>query len=344
MYGFLLSFFLLFSFNVLSAQEAYSSGETCFGESAVEEFNAEIMQRELLLRDVEKKPLSSLVHHVNPERHLLPQHPDSLKLNIEYNQDVYSHNKTIQKPQTVGLNFTAATINNAHFLPPDSMGAIGPQQFTLAINGLIKTFNKNTGIADGMLNASLNNFFNSVRNGSDISDPRIRYDRHAQRWEVVAINVENSNNRIVIAVSDGPVISLSTVWRFFFFLGGDGCFHDYPTLGVDRFALYIGGNAFCNSGDKKIFVVNKESILGVGPIQFTMFNNLIDSNGAGLYTPQGVDNFDTNSTVGYFIGIDNAFFGRLVLRRVLNPGSTPSLSSNIFISVPSTSPPNLGES
>ncbi len=59
----------------------------------------------------------------------------------------------------------------------------------------------------------------------------------------------------------------------------------------------------------------------------------------GPYTPQGVDNFDSNTDAGYIIGVDNQQFGRLSLRRVSNPGGTPSLSGNVFITVPATNFP-----
>src|SRR5437763_1103251 len=51
--------------------------------------------------------------------------------------------------QTVGTNFLGATLFTSGYLPPDSMGAIGPSQFLLAVNGRIKTFAKN-GTADGI--------------------------------------------------------------------------------------------------------------------------------------------------------------------------------------------------
>ena len=55
-----------------------------------------------------------------------------------------------------------------------------------------------------------------------------------------------------------------------------------------------------------------------------------------MYTPQGVDNYDAAATEGYFIGVSNAAFGRLVLRRVSSPGGTPTISANILLTVPST--------
>ena len=78
------------------------------------------------------------------------------------------------------------------------------------------------------------------------SAPRIRYDRITQRWYMVMIDVPNDGvntfaNRVMIAVSDTPNISSTTAWRFFFF-NPTANFVDYPTLGIDNNALYIGAN------------------------------------------------------------------------------------------------------
>jgi hypothetical protein len=56
----------------------------------------------------------------------------------------------------------------------------------------------------------------------------------------------------------------------------------------------------------------------------------------GPWAPQGVDNYDPAANEGYFIGVSNTLFGRLVLRRVADPGGTPSVSPNIGLTVPST--------
>jgi hypothetical protein len=228
------------------------------------------------------------------------------------------------------------------------MGDVGPTQFILAVNGRIRSFNKSTGNPDGVLNADMDVFFSSVRDGFSTTDPRIRYDRLSQRWFVIIINTQSTDNRVLIAVSDAATITASTVWTFFFFQHNivtttrpSGCFADYPTLGVDANALYIGVNQFCpnNYAGSDVFVVRKSSILGSGPIVVTAFRNVATSSSAGPYTPQGVDNFTPGATEGYFIGVDTLTFGTLYLRKISNPGGTPSISANIQITVPATSLP-----
>lgn len=259
--------------------------------------------------------------------------------------------------QTVPLAFTAATlsgINPTLAFPPDCMGAVGPSQFVVFVNGRLVTFNKTTGLADGHLNVDPDVFFSSVIDGSFTSDPRVRYDRLTGRWFLIIINV-NTPNRILLAVSDGlnaGAILPQTVFTFFYIdiaatppAISNTCFADYPTLGLDANALYIGVNNFCGSPSQTFngcdgYVVRKSSILGAGPLVVTVFRGIVASAaGVGPYTPQGVDNFDPAATEGYFIGVDNATFGTLMFRRVLDPGGTPTISGNLSITVPATSFP-----
>lgn len=260
-------------------------------------------------------------------------------------------------PQTVGTNFTGATLfgtNPTFAFPPDCMGAIGPNQYVVFVNGRLVTFNKTTGLSDGVLNAGPDVFFSSVINGSSTSDPRIRYDRLTGRWMLVIINV-STPNRILLAVSDAAsngTISGGTVFTFFFIdisatppAISATCLADYPTLGIDNNALYIGTNNFCGSPTQSYnssdgYVIRKTSILGAGPIILTVFRGLVASSAsAGPYTPQGVDNVSPTANEGYFIGVDNLTFGTLMMRRVATPGGTPTISANISITTATTTFP-----
>ncbi len=260
-------------------------------------------------------------------------------------------------PQTLGTSFTGATLADAGAFPPDCMGAVGPTQFIVAINGRIRSFNKSTGVADGILNADMDVFFTSVMtpiSNTFTSDPHIRYDRLSGRWIVIIIDVPGGTgstaNRVLIAVSNTSTITGSTVWTFFYFrhdtvspAGDVNGFADYPTPGIDANAIYIGVNVFDSAGSYSgttAFVVRKSSVLGAGPIVVTAFRNLTGGpTGSGPFSPQGVDNSDSSATQGYIIGVDNALYGLLQIRRVSNPGGTPSISGNISLTIPSTTSP-----
>lgn len=247
-------------------------------------------------------------------------------------------------PQTVGTSFLGAQLSDTiGYVPPDSMADVGSNQIVVCVNGRIRTFNKN-GVADGALDTTTDNFLSSVLGGSSTSDPRVRFDRLSGHWFITMITV-NTPNFVLIAVSSGPTITSASSFTFFSFQADPSNFGDYDTLGVDAKALYIGvnvfkGNTFQNTTG---FVVNKSNLLN-GTLTVTTFANLITSTGHppqthGPFTPQGVNNDDPAATQGYFIGVDSATFGTLVVRRISNPGGTPSISANILVTVPATGNP-----
>ncbi len=244
------------------------------------------------------------------------------------------------------------------------MGAVGPTQFLVAENGRFRSFNKATGTADGAINIDPDVFFSSVttppgsRQSTFTTDPRVRYDRYTGRWIISMIDfTEDSHgnttgaNRVLLAVSNSGTLTTSTVWTFFYFqqdlappAGDSGSFADYPSLGVDMNACYIGVDEFDASGKlshETVFVVRKSSIMSGGPIVVTAFRNLLGASGTsmGPESPQGVDNLDGSLTDGYVVGTDAQSYGNIDILRISNPGGTPSISSTIVVTVPTTSSP-----
>ncbi|MER3495494.1 MAG: hypothetical protein C4320_00895, partial [Armatimonadota bacterium] len=244
---------------------------------------------------------------------------------------------------SLGFGFSPTSSDETPFRPPDTQGDVSPTQILVAINGRIKVFDRNGTV--GTLNTTTDTFFQSVRSAG-ISDPRVRWDPLLQRWIVIAIDVASTNNRVTIAVSNSATITATSSFNFFFFnqsIGGTSTseFADYPTLGVDKNALYIGTNQFAGTSGGFLgtegYVVRKSSLTAGGSPVVTHFNR-ISANG-GLYTPQGVDNDDPAATEGYFVGVSISFQGQLVLRRVSNPGGTPTISANVALTTPATANP-----
>ena len=90
-------------------------------------------------------------------------------------------------------------------------------------------------------------------------------------------------------------------------------------------------------------MINKAFLFG-GGLTVTPFRSLCTCSfilgcSSGPLVPQGVDNDDPSASEGYFIGTDGAYSTRLALRRVTDPGGTPSISSDLSIIVPTTSDP-----
>jgi hypothetical protein len=233
--------------------------------------------------------------------------------------------------QHVALSFTAET----GAFTPDTMGAIGPSQYMSVLNSGVRTFNKTTGLPDGVLNIWLGGFFQplmaGVPPGSVPFDPTVKFDRLSGRWLVMAV-VYNST-RVFIAVSDSGVLTPSTGWTYFSFAQDEvappdntGCFPDYPIWGLDANALYVTVTTCWQS----IFVIRKSSLLGSGPIVVSVFRNVDQYLPGSLPT----DNFDAAATQGYFLRVNFSTTGptrALVLRRVSDPAGTPVLSAPVSI-------------
>lgn len=334
---------------ILIHQVSYSqiSGIRLTGSTGITETVNQIMARETGIRETNLACIEADAGPIYPDRRNLQQNPLSPAVAS------FPINTAIQgpilpsSPQTLGTSFAGAgrTLDGISAVPPDNMGAIGPTQYITIVNGKIKTFNKSTGTLDGFLNTTDANFWTSVSNAVGVSDPRIRYDRKTGRWFVVEINVSNTLNRIMIAVSSGPNITGTASFTFYQFSTASG-FDDYPTFGIDENALYIGTNNFSSSVGTFVktngYVIRKSDIL-TGTLTVTSFPGLGTASTAGPYTPQGVDNFDAAPTYGYFVGGDVLSYGILQIRRVSNAGTaTPTISGNITLTVPTTGAPVTG--
>ncbi|MDR3646976.1 MAG: hypothetical protein P4L22_05555 [Candidatus Babeliales bacterium] len=311
------------------------NGIRCVGKKAVQETTEQIMARPKKIKKnygAIKRKLKIHKFKRNQKR-LSPKDKQNLVRALVTA-------KITRAPAKIALNIIAGTLNEVQLFPPDSMGAVGPTQFIICINGLIRTINKNTGVADGALNISTDQFFKSVcacNANVGTSDPRIRYDRLTKRWFIVMINTSDTRDRILVAVSTEATITKTTKWNFFFINTNIGQFFDQPTLGLDANALYVGGVPFDNNGElnSTVYVIQKKSILATGPIVFHEFQNLADATDY-----QGVDNDVATSKDGFLISSNNTQFGSLVIRKVFNAGSNnPTISGTFFLNVPMTQMP-----
>jgi hypothetical protein len=248
-----------------------------------------------------------------------------------------------------GTSFLGADIGDSGFVPPDSMGAVSDTQVLVDVNGHLRVFDKSGNRTPGDLDVSDSTFWHPVLPMSvEPTDPGVEYDRLSGRWIISAISVQNNNNLVMVAVSDSSTITDETGFTFFSFpenapFGGTPHFVDYPQLGVDANAIYIGVNDFSSlSGSftgTSLYVIQKSSAIGGGPLLVHGFRTVGSALGSGPDSPQPATNMDPAATTGYVVGPDNLVLNRMDVVKVNNPGGTSPTLSSSSIALPTTAQP-----
>ena len=153
---------------------------------------------------------------------------------------------------TVGLSFEGISqydvaLVGRNFIPPDTMGAIGRSQFMETVNGGIGIFDKATGARLSFVSDTV--FWNAAgQAGAPSGDQRVMYNADADRW--IALSFGSNAKDIQIAISDTSN-ALGT-WKSTKYEGysDPSLFRpiaDYPTLAMDKNAVYIGTNNFAGA-------------------------------------------------------------------------------------------------
>src|SRR5262245_41398519 len=116
--------------------------------------------------------------------------------------------KPAQAAWTVGQNFTGSSQSVVEFFefPPDSMGAVGPNQFAELVNGRFAVYDKTGNL---LQSSTQGDFWRAA--GVTIApgfapspfDPRIVYDKSSGHWFAAALTDQDSpNSRFLIGVSN----------------------------------------------------------------------------------------------------------------------------------------------
>ncbi len=167
------------------------------------------------------------------------------------------------------------------FIPPDPIGAAGPNHLVSVVNVTIEWHTKQ-GVEQN--SQSLKSFFTSLSPLTFLFDPKVIYDQHAGRFVVVALEMTDVNNgdpantsRILLAVSDDSDPNGS--WYFFAIdsktnIGGTDHWADYPGLAVDADVIYVTNNMFTfgtgSSGGVRLWIINKNPFYSGGAATFTV--------------------------------------------------------------------------
>lgn len=129
-----------------------------------------------------------------------------------------------------------------NFIPPDTMGAVGRTQYVETSNGAYAVFDKATGNRLSLVSDVA--FWAAAGQTGTNGDSRIMYNAAASRYVAVAFGANAKDLQIAVSDNDNALGGWKSV-KFEGYGGfGFGATADYPTLALDKNAVYIGTNNF----------------------------------------------------------------------------------------------------
>lgn len=205
------------------------------------------------------------------------------------------------------------------FIPPDPIGAAGIDH-VVSVTNVVMEFRTKTGVLTSQ--QLLRTFFAPLAPINFLFDPKVIYDQHADRFVIVALEVNDALyngganiSRILVAVSDDSdpngtwyFRAINSAVNFVNPSLGVNATHwaDYPGLAVDDEAVYITANMFNFGnqdpgglgrryfGDTRLWIVHKDlggGFYAGGPATVTVHDPSLIS---GEFTQQPAHVFGAN--------------------------------------------------
>jgi len=204
---------------------------------------------------------------------------------------------------------------------PSADGSAGSTQFLLGSKVRMRTFNKSTGLPDGVMNLSMDRFFSPILGETYTADPGCVYDPFAQRWYIICDGTAVGYNGLFLAISDngngtGDPITAETVWHYIvvdtqsnpgFEIYPSLALFDYTTIGFDQNYIYCAADVFDQSSffyfSSAAYVIPKTSAVTGGAPTINAFRNLVNQDtDFGPCFKWPAINYDANPTIAFFVG------------------------------------------
>jgi len=145
-------------------------------------------------------------------------------------------------PESVPPPAFPVLIGDGVNIPPDCAGAVGPNHVMAMHNSGVRIQDKR---GTELMTVSLENFFPPAVTSSAIFDPRVLYDRFADRWIVAApTDSHTAFSTLLVSVShDGNPLGM---WTSFLFTPDPAgrLWFDFPSIGINRNWFVISGNLY----------------------------------------------------------------------------------------------------
>lgn len=171
-------------------------------------------------------------------------------------------------PQSIS-GTTCTTNSSVGFAPSDIHGAVGLLRQVVVTNVEIGVYFRETCAL--VSKVSLKSFFNVTNPAETLFDPRVIYDKRANRF-FVTVESRNSGNSDQFQYFAVSTNSAGTTWYKYspvglsvgasaFCKSAANSFWDYPSAGVNRWRWFITANDFGASTTGSILMINKTPTL-----------------------------------------------------------------------------------
>ncbi|MCC6419809.1 MAG: hypothetical protein IT429_16370, partial [Gemmataceae bacterium] len=265
-----------------------------------------------------------------------------------------------------------AALNGYYFIPADPSGAVGPNHVISVVNSAIR-WHTTAGVAQNSQRLGMNSsgsivgsFFESLNPINSLFDPKAYYDTQAGLFLVVVLEKGNSptTSRILLAVSDDS--DPNGTWYYLAInskvnIGGNDCWADYPSLGVDEQAVYITNNMFTwpgGWGGNRLWIVDKTAFYAGSGGSATIYDPWALAGASGFATTCMVASIfgtapsgNTGTWLLSYSGLTDGTNEYVGFTRVDNPIASPTFTytqvncgniDNTSVSMPKSSQPGTG--
>ena len=180
--------------------------------------------------------------------------------------------RTIPTPSTSfeAISSTDTGALGQGFLPPDTVGEVGPNHFVQMVNSAFRIYNRSGTPLIPL--TSIGTLFGTIpgpcANNID-GDPIVLYDQLADRWILseFCVAVANPNNHQLIAVSQ--TADPTGAYYLYDFMMPNIKFNDYPKLGIWSDGYYMTDNQFNQAGTQflgaGIFAFDRSKMIAGDP-------------------------------------------------------------------------------
>jgi hypothetical protein len=187
-------------------------------------------------------------------------------------------------PVSIVANFAGANVANSGLIPPDTDGAVGPDQFVEFLNGSYRVYDQSGAL---LQHSTLAEFWSSAGVTPLFPfDPRVLFDPSSQRWFTSSADNTTAPSNILLAVS--KTSDPTQGWQAVAIPNDPSHWFDFPTLGINQDGIFLSAHTIPISAsvqinpDPTIVAIPKSDLLGRTPTaaNATVFSN-IDSTQIG---------------------------------------------------------------